>query len=61
MLRYQCIMRHLYNKRHCLDISLCDALCLERESEISSEVHLLRSSERISCRIMDTVHAISNR
>lgn len=54
-------MWRLCDERHRLAISLCDALCLERESEISSEVHLLHSSERTIRRIMDTVHAVSNR
>lgn len=61
LVRFQNTMRYLLDERHRAVISFCDAMCLERECEISSEIHLLHSRKRVSSGIMDTVHAISNR
>lgn len=53
-------MQHLLNERHRAIISLCDAMCLERERKISSEIHFLCSRKCVIRGIMDTVHAVSN-
>lgn len=51
-------MRHLLNNWHYAATSLCYAMCLEWECEISSEIYLLHSSKCVGRGIMDTVYAI---